>query len=109
MPRVSEVYSRPASVSSREIRAMESALRAALETVEYSEYLRTDHWARIRQRTLRYWENRCAICYSQDNLQIHHRTYSRRGHEQDNDVVALCSYCHRLFHEHGRLAEDFRS
>lgn len=49
---------------------------------------------------------RCAVCgfychirSTEDNsgrvwLEVHHRTYERVGREDDNDLIAMCCYCH---------------
>ena len=37
-------------------------------------------------------------------LQVHHRTYERRGAELDSDLIAFCPTCHGLFHEWLELA-----
>jgi 5-methylcytosine-specific restriction endonuclease McrA len=31
-------------------------------------------------------------------LDVHHRTYERRGAEKAEDVIVLCRRCHELFH-----------
>ena len=42
---------------------------------------------------------RCRICnVSQDDarLEVHHRTYERRGCERIDDLIALCKDCHQV-------------
>jgi len=36
------------------------------------------------------WRNDCEL----QQLEVHHRTYARRGYELDTDLVALCWGCH---------------
>jgi hypothetical protein len=41
----------------------------------------------------------CQFRSTEDNsgrvwLEVHHRTYERVGREDDNDLIALCCYCH---------------
>lgn len=77
-----------------------------LETMAYDEYLRTGHWARTRQEVLERAGNACQTCSSTRRLQVHHRTYDRRGNELPEDLTVLCDDCHATFHEHRRLVRD---
>jgi 5-methylcytosine-specific restriction endonuclease McrA len=65
----------------------------------YAEYLLTPHWQEVREVALKTADNRCQICYSPVNVQVHHRTYDRRGHELPSDVTVLCAACHGRFHD----------
>jgi 5-methylcytosine-specific restriction endonuclease McrA len=67
--------------------------------MEYKEYLQTKHWKIVRENALSYWDNKCALCFSEDNLNVHHRTYLSLGGERDNDVIVLCKVCHERHHE----------
>lgn len=73
--------------------------------VTYEAYLETPHWGRVRDAALKYAEYRCQVCYSPDRLTVHHRTYERRGHERQSDVIALCVSCHYLFHRKRKLKD----
>lgn len=76
-----------------------------LRKMPYAEYLKTPHWQALRDQTLARYGHRCAICNTDKNpLQIHHRTYVRKGMELPEDVIALCNQCHKLFHENGKLS-----
>lgn len=73
-----------------------------LKTMPYGEYLQTDHWQRIRTGALRRAGYRCATCNASGvTLDVHHRTYERRGQEYASDVIALCRQCHSRFHGAG--------
>lgn len=72
--------------------------------VNYHEYLRSDRWQEIRQRKLLEVDFRCQLCNSDRDLQLHHRTYERLGHEHMSDLTVLCATCHTLFHQHGKLS-----
>lgn len=74
-----------------------------LRALPYAEYLRSDEWQIVRDFALERAEKRCQLCNEDAPLQIHHRTYARRGAEALADVVALCGPCHQLFHEHRRV------
>lgn len=70
----------------------------ALQTLPYDEYLETFHWSCVRSRALSYAENRCQVCFSDQSLHVHHRTYEYRGRERPADVTVLCKECHETFH-----------
>ena len=66
--------------------------------MRYEDYLRTDHWQSVRQAALRR-QKHCVLCRSVVNLQVHHNTYDRIWHEDQDDVVVLCETCHAGYHE----------
>ena len=66
---------------------------------EYQEYLKSDHWKEIRLKALDRAGNRCQLCSSTDNLNVHHNTYKNRGNEDLKDLVVLCRNCHEKFHD----------
>lgn len=74
-----------------------------LRIMPYGEYLRTPEWQEKKWIALENAAYRCQVCNTPRNLNVHHRTYKRRGHELERDLTVLCEDCHRLFHEHGRL------
>lgn len=76
-----------------------------LRTMPYDQYLRTEHWQSVRRAALARADYRCQICNSPKNLEVHHRTYERRGAERDNDVTVLCDKCHGRFHKESHLAK----
>lgn len=76
-----------------------------LAEMPYREYLRTREW-QARRTVMRSLANeRCQLCNSPDGLNVHHRTYDRRGYERWSDLIVLCSSCHTLFHKNRKLAE----
>lgn len=70
----------------------------ALRKMPYSEYLRTAWWKKMRKWVLIFWKGRCAICNSNDMVEVHHRTYERRGQELITDCIVLCRMCHETVH-----------
>lgn len=57
-------------------------------------------WKEARRRALKRAGFACQLCNSKDKtLNVHHRTYERRGNEQNNDIIVLCEDCHRKFHD----------
>ncbi|HEU4682959.1 MAG TPA: HNH endonuclease signature motif containing protein [Nitrospira sp.] len=65
----------------------------------YQEYLASEHWISLRKR---YWQSklpkRCHGCGLTQGLQLHHRKYARLGEERLNDLILVCSDCHREIH-----------
>lgn len=74
------------------------AHRRTLEGMPYEDYLRTDAWKMRREQALRDAGNKCQLCYSPKYLDVHHKTYERRGHELPQDLTVLCRDCHAKFH-----------
>jgi hypothetical protein len=70
-----------------------------LRSMPYEEFLKTQHWLRLRSAALVRADHRCQLCYGEDRLEVHHRTYERRGTERDSDVIVLCRTCHAKFHD----------
>ena len=76
-----------------------------LRTMPYRLYLQTPEWRERRGRQLATAAYRCQVCNARDRLQVHHRTYERRGAEYNRDLIVLCDGCHELFHRNGKLAK----
>lgn len=70
-----------------------------LHIMPYREYLQTDEWQETRMRMLKKAGFRCQLCNKQGNLNVHHRTYERRGYEDPKDLIVLCADCHAKFHD----------
>lgn len=70
-----------------------------LRSMPYGEYLKTREWAEKREQALERDRRRCRLCNTYDNLQVHHRTYQRRGNEDLDDLTTLCKSCHEHFHQ----------
>ena len=73
----------------------------ALTTMQYAEYLETWEWKAKRAQAIALAGGRCRLCNRpQDNviLNVHHRTYDRRGYEDMDDLTVLCQDCHAKFH-----------
>jgi 5-methylcytosine-specific restriction endonuclease McrA len=74
-----------------------------LRTMPYQEYLQTPEWKAIREKKLKESGFRCQLCNQSGELNVHHRTYERRGNEELQDLIVLCRGCHETFH--GIMAE----
>lgn len=72
---------------------------AKLRSLNYADYLMTDHWQKIRKSKLKSVGFQCEKCKSSTKLfEVHHIHYSSRGHERLIDLKVLCSECHDWFH-----------
>lgn len=72
----------------------------ALRTMPYQEYLQSPEWQAKRQKKLRSAGFRCELCNMANTvLDVHHRTYERRGDEYHRDLIVLCRDCHAKFHD----------
>ena len=69
-----------------------------LRQEEYRRYLKTNHWKKTRAIALQRGHYKCHDCGSKSNLQVHHLTYVRRGHEKQSDLVVVCKKCHEKRH-----------
>lgn len=64
----------------------------------YEDYLKTAYWAAKRRVAILRAKGRCQVCNSNISLQVHHRTYERRGCEHAADLTVLCKRCHERHH-----------
>jgi len=55
-------------------------------------------WSDTRRAAIEYHGASCDICGSERQLQVHHITYARKGHELLSDLVVLCKWCHLKQH-----------
>lgn len=72
--------------------------------MQYNQYLQTAHWKSKRLEKLED-KSVCQICKSTSNINIHHKRYTYDGksilfNERKEDLVTLCSSCHRLLHKY---------
>jgi 5-methylcytosine-specific restriction protein A len=65
----------------------------------YNSYLKSDDWASKRKSILKRDNYQCQACGSRQQLQVHHRSYKRAGHELAADLTVLCRTCHMKKHE----------
>lgn len=75
------------------------ARQIELATMPYADYLKTPEWQERRATHLKRAHFKCQVCNSGGVLDVHHRTYERRGQENYNDLIVLCRSCHGKFHE----------
>ena len=60
----------------------------------YEAYLRSPTWSAKRLERLNIDNHQCQTCGATENLEIHHKTYARLGHERMSDLITLCQSCH---------------
>ena len=70
-----------------------------LRAMPYAEYLTTPHWRKKRRDAIRHYGEKCNRCGGTDGIQVHHRSYKRRGEERMEDLEVLCEGCHENEHE----------
>jgi len=74
----------------------------------YREYLKSDHWKKLRNQAIARDGGKCVTCGDTTWLQVHHKIY--RGFYQNSllrDLETLCRKCHRI--QHGLGPTDFQS
>lgn len=78
---------------------MGAALVHRLEDIRaYRDYLESPHWQAFKEWALLARGRRCEMCGRSDQVDVHHLSYLRRGHERLDDVQVLCRDHHRQAH-----------
>ncbi|MBF0233335.1 MAG: hypothetical protein HQK65_09900 [Desulfamplus sp.] len=68
---------------------------------EYSEFLSHPLWQKKRQEIFNLFGKKCQCCGTQQNLQIHHKTYSSQKMPWEypaENFQVLCEKCHSITH-----------
>jgi hypothetical protein len=68
--------------------------------INYFEYIASPEWKRKSETAKRDAGYRCQVCNRSQNevqLDAHHRTYERLGHERPEDITVLCHECHGIY------------
>ena len=71
----------------------------AQRQIDYSAHLDDPEFLKVKLEAFKRDKFQCQICGSMANLEIHHITYKRRGHEDVSDLVTLCADCHQKLHK----------
>lgn len=69
---------------------------------EYTAYLASPKWQRVRAAMRAGANSRCEGCGRYlfgEHYQVHHVSYERLGHEGAMDLLVLCRRCHLVLHE----------
>jgi len=65
----------------------------------YQEYLtESTRWQLLRSVAFRRADYRCERCKRRTGLELHHLHYDSIGHEELEDIEALCTDCHKEEH-----------
>lgn len=68
------------------------------ECIGYKEYLKSNHWKKLRRRYVKK-TSICEMCNkNKSNLQLHHKTYVNLGNEDREDLMIPCPKCHAEVH-----------
>ncbi len=73
-------------------------MNARAHRAKYPAYLESPEWKRKRGAAKRRAKSRCQVCNSDDQLEVHHRTYENLFDEKPSDLTVLCAHCHGIFH-----------
>ena len=67
----------------------------------YEEYLKTNHWKKVRKLVFKRAKYKCELCMAKGVLHPHHKTYKNRGNKHNHleDIIVLCESCHSKIHD----------
>jgi len=74
------------------------------QDARYHAFLTSPRWKIRRAQFYATHSRACSACHSRTKVDLHHKTYERRGYEADQDLVALCHDCHSAVHRAGSLS-----
>lgn len=69
--------------------------------IDYKKYLKSDYWKDIKEQVHKRDNYKCRLCNSENNLQVHHKTYEFLGNENLEELITLCKKCHFNIHKIG--------
>jgi hypothetical protein len=79
----------------------------------YYEYIKSPAWKRKAEAAKEAAGYRCQVCYHgrDEGIQLdaHHRTYIRLGHERPEDITVLCHDCHELYEKNKKQRKPSRA
>lgn len=64
----------------------------------YEEYLQSEAWKVKRKNLIKTLGDKCFYCGSKKNINVHHKNYNNVGFETTNNVIIVCSKCHKEIH-----------
>lgn len=70
-----------------------------INIIDYKKYLGSNYWDNIKNQVLERDDNRCRLCNSKVDLQVHHRTYDNLENEKLEELITLCKKCHYITHK----------
>lgn len=66
---------------------------------QYNIYIKSEWWEKRKNKYYQKHSKKCALCDSKKYITLHHLIYKDYGNELDENLVALCSEHHKLFHQ----------
>jgi 5-methylcytosine-specific restriction endonuclease McrA len=72
---------------------------------KYNQYLSSNIWKEKRKLIFDRDNNICQICKTEPSSEVHHLTYQNVYNEPLEDLIAICSPCHRKKHDKPTLNE----
>lgn len=71
-----------------------------LNELKYEDYLKTEYWKNLSESIKKEADYRCQICNSEDDLNVHHRSYKYKGflELEKKDLICICEKCHSIYH-----------
>lgn len=76
----------------------QQAMLAEYRRRPYAERRKTTEWSILKKRIHCRDKYRCRLCGDDEQLHVHHRTYTNYGEERLDDLITLCNSCHGRFH-----------
>jgi 5-methylcytosine-specific restriction endonuclease McrA len=81
------------------LRPLTEAERHRFEQQRYAKELEGEAWQKTRAKHRDLYKPGCCYCHRTDvQIDTHHLTYERRGHERMSDLVRLCHEDHFKLH-----------
>ena len=81
-----------------------------VEKQKYREYLQSERWKFLSELAKENAGNRCQVCNSDGNLNVHHREYPQIWGEESLDfLTVLCKNCHGTFHRKMKMLATMRA
>lgn len=70
---------------------------------KYNNFLKSEWWKDIRQKTVKRGRGRCKACGSDQIVHVHHYNYrykyAGKASKAVKDTILLCPSCHKAFHD----------
>jgi len=65
----------------------------------YTRYFHSREWNKKREEILKRDNHLCQVCKKGAAEQVHHLTYERMGRELSEDLLSVCTNCHKKLHD----------
>lgn len=90
--------------------------RRTASAFSYNDLLKSQLWKDKRAKILQKSKNRCAFCGDTENLEVHHKYYSKYPNGvkvspwnyPDEALIVLCKYCHKKVHKRYKIKTYYR-